>query len=158
MQQMRSMLSVEEALDRILAVAAPLPAEAASIEDAVGRAIAHEVRAGRTVPPWDTSAMDGFAVRSADVVRAPVRLRVIDTIYAGQTPARSIGPGQCSRVMTGAPLPSGADAVVMQERTEGRGEREVEILEPAAPGSFVRARGEDAREGDLLLALVAVHG
>lgn len=152
MQQMRSMLSVEEALDRILAVAAPLPAEAASIEDAVGRATAHEVRAGRTVPPWDTSAMDGFAVRSADVVRAPVRLQVIETIYAGQTPSRSIGPGECSRVMTGAPLPSGADAVVMQERTEGRGEREVEILEAAVPGSFVRARGEDAREGDLLLA------
>jgi len=96
--------------------------------------------------------MDGFAVRSADVVRAPVRLQVIETIYAGQTPSRSIGPGECSRVMTGAPLPSGADAVVMQERTEGRGEREVEILEAAVPGSFVRARGEDAREGDLLLA------
>jgi molybdopterin molybdotransferase len=145
------MLTVDEALERILAAASPLPAEGAPIEDALGRATADDVIARRTVPPWDNSAMDGYAVRSGDVAQAPVRLRVIETIYAGQSPTRTVGAGECSQIMTGAPLPSGADAVVMQERTARRGEAEVEILEAVASGSFVRARGEDVREGEMLL-------
>ncbi len=151
MPQSRSMLAVEEALERILAAAAALPGESAAIADAFGRATAEDVRARRTVPPWDNSAMDGYAVRSTDVAAAPVRLRVVETIYAGQPPMRPIARGECSRIMTGGPLPDGADAVVMQERSRSRGEQEVEILEPASAGSFVRARGEDAREGEMLL-------
>jgi molybdopterin molybdotransferase len=145
------MLAVEEALERILAAAAPLPAEATQIADAFGRATGEDLIAQRTVPPWDNSAMDGYAVRSADVAKAPVRLRVIETIYAGQLPTRAVAPGESSRIMTGAPMPSGADAVVMQERTEKRSETEVEILEAVGPQSFVRGRGEDVREGETLL-------
>ena len=152
MPALRSMLAVEEALERILAAAAPLPAEPTPIADAVGRATADDLIAQRTVPPWDNSAMDGYAVRSADVAKAPVRLRVIETIYAGQAPTRALAPGECSQIMTGAPMPRGADAVVMQERTEKRSETEVEILEPVGAQSFVRARGEDVREGETLLS------
>ncbi len=151
MSQIPSMLTVEEALARILAAANPLPAETAAIADAFGRSTSEELRARRTVPPWDNAAMDGYAVRSADLSSAPVRLKVIETIYAGQVPAHSIGRGECSRIMTGGPLPAGADAVVMQERTRSFGEREVEILEPVPSASFVRPRGEDAREGEMLL-------
>ncbi|HXN41564.1 MAG TPA: gephyrin-like molybdotransferase Glp, partial [Myxococcaceae bacterium] len=138
-------------MERILAAAAPLPAEATPIADTVGRAMADDLIAQRTVPPWDNSAMDGYAVRSADVAKAPVRLRVIETIYAGQLPTRALAPGECSQIMTGAPMPRGADAVVMQERTERRSETEVEILEAVGAQSFVRARGEDVREGETLL-------
>ncbi|HEX4803486.1 MAG TPA: molybdopterin molybdenumtransferase MoeA, partial [Myxococcaceae bacterium] len=145
------MLTVEEALARILAAATPLAAESAAIGDAFGRSTCEDVRARRTVPPWDNSAMDGYALRSADVTGAPARLKVVETIYAGQLPAHQIGRGECSRIMTGGPLPAGADAVVMQERTRPRGDHEVEILERVPAGSFVRPRGEDAREGEMLL-------
>ena len=151
MSSIPSMLTVDEALARILAAATPLAAETAAIADAFGRSTCEEVRARRTVPPWDNSAMDGYALRSADVTAAPVRLQVIETIYAGQLPRHQIGRGECSRIMTGGPLPAGADAVAMQERTRPCGDHEVEILEPVAAGSFVRPRGEDAREGEMLL-------
>src|SRR5687768_99222 len=105
------MLNVDEAPARILSAAPQLPAESALIEDAVGRALAEGVVAKRTLPPWDNSAMDGYAVRSADV---PARLRIIERIFAGQMPSKTVGKGECARIMTGAPLPPGADAVVMQ--------------------------------------------
>ncbi len=150
------LLPVEEARARALALASPLPAEWARHEEALGRALAWEVRAQRTLPPWDNSAMDGYAVRAADFSGPPpFRLTVLETIHAGQTPRHSLQPGMCARIMTGAPLPSGADAVVMQERARplpaGEGPPEVELLEAVAPGSFVRPRGEDAQEGEVLL-------
>jgi molybdopterin molybdotransferase len=94
--------------------------------------------------------MDGYAVRSEDVANAPARLRVVETIHAGELPRRRVGPGECSRIMTGAPLPEGADAVVMQERVRPSGE-EIEVLQPAEKRTNVRAMGEDARAGELLL-------
>jgi molybdopterin molybdotransferase len=152
MQEIPSMLGVEEALERILASVYPLPAEAVRVEESLGRAAIRGIPGQRTVPPWDNSAMDGFAVRSKDVSRAPVRLRVLETIYAGRLPTLPIGAGECSQIMTGAPMPSGADAVAMQEKTQRASATEVEIREPVSAGSFVRARGEDVREGDILLA------
>jgi molybdopterin molybdotransferase len=124
------------------------------MEAALGRALAVDVRAQRTLPPWDNSAMDGFAVRSADLsAPPPLRLQVRETIYAGQTPREEVRPGTCARIMTGAPMPAGADAVVMRERTRlAPGGETVEILEAVGPGNFVRPRGEDAREGEVLLA------
>ncbi len=150
------MLSIEEAIERILRLAAPLPSERVPLEEAVGRAASEDIVAARTVPPWDNSAMDGYAVRSSDLAKTPVRLRIVETLFAGQSPTRAIGPGECSRIMTGGPLPMGADAVVMQEKTRkaasGGGEpEEVEVLEPVAPRASVRDRGEDARQGELLL-------
>ncbi|NPC86777.1 molybdopterin molybdotransferase MoeA, partial [Pyxidicoccus fallax] len=149
------LLSVEEARAQVLSLTSPLPGEWVPLEAALGRALAEDVTAQRTLPPWDNSAMDGYAVRSADLAGpAPVRLAVLETVYAGATPKREVGPGTCARIMTGAPLPPGADAVVMRERTRpvpDGGVDQVDILEPVGPGNFVRPRGEDAREGQVLL-------
>ncbi|HLL00047.1 MAG TPA: gephyrin-like molybdotransferase Glp [Myxococcaceae bacterium] len=151
------LLPVEDARARGLALAAPLPAEWARLEEALGRALAEDVRAQRTLPPWDNSAMDGYAVRSVDLGGAlPARLTVQEIIHAGETPKLELRPGTCARIMTGAPLPAGADAVVMQERTRpgpgGQSPPTVEILEAVAAGNFVRPRGEDAQQGRTLLA------
>lgn len=153
MKEDTELLAVEEARARTLALVQPLSTEWVRWEDALGRTLAEDVRAQRTLPPWDNSAMDGFAVRSADLsAPLPVRLRVGETIYAGQTPREEVRPGTCARIMTGAPLPTGADAVVMRERTRLTPEGDaVDILEGVGPGNFVRPRGEDAREGEVLL-------
>ena len=147
------LLPFDEARERVLRLVSPLPSEWIPLEQAVGRALAQDVFATRTLPPWENSAMDGFAVRAADASEIPRRLRVVETIFAGQMPQKAIASGECSRIMTGAPLPAGADAVVMQEKTRSIPQSsEVEILDRPSPGTNVRARGEDAREGERLLA------
>jgi molybdopterin molybdotransferase len=156
MTQGSELLPVEEARARALALASPLPTEWARLDEALGRTLAVDVLAQRTLPPWDNSAMDGYAVRSADLTGPmPVRLTVQETIHAGETPRLELRPGTCARIMTGAPLPTGADAVVMQERTQpgpgGDGPRTVEILEAVAAKNFVRPRGEEAQAGQTLL-------
>ncbi|WP_044186931.1 gephyrin-like molybdotransferase Glp [Hyalangium minutum] len=149
------LLPVEDARARALALATPLPPEWVRLEEALGRALGAELIAQRTLPPWDNSAMDGYAVRSADLTGPlPVRLAVGETIHAGSTPRIEVRPGTCARIMTGAPLPPGADAVVMQERTQPVQSPEgpsVEILEAVSASNFVRPRGEDARAGTPLL-------
>ncbi len=145
-----SLTPPDQALAQILAATSPLSPERVEVAEAVGRALVGDVRAHRTLPPWDNSAMDGYAVRSADVQTAPVTLRVTQTVTAGSRAKAPVGPGEAARIMTGAPLPEGADAVVMQERCRRDGEA-VTVLEPAVRGGFVRAAGEDARAGDLLL-------
>ena len=152
-----TLLSVEAALARVLALCAPLPPESSSVDGAIGRALVEPVLAARTVPPWDCSAMDGYAVRAADAAVPGARLKVVETIFAGQTPARPVGPGECARIMTGAPLPEGADAVVVQERTRRTGD-EVEVVEVVPARHCVRNRGEDAREGEPLLPAGSVIG
>ena len=153
MKEDAALLPVEDARARTLALVSPLPPEWVRLEEALGRALAEDVRAQRTLPPWDNSAMDGFAVCSAEFsAPLPVRLQVKETIYAGQMPRQEVQPGTCARIMTGAPLPAGADAVVMRERTQlAPGGEAVDILEAVGPGHFVRPRGEDAREGEVLL-------
>jgi molybdopterin molybdotransferase len=153
MKEDEALLPVEDARARTLALVSPLPREWVRWEEALGRALAEDVRAQRTLPPWDNSAMDGFAVRSADLSGPPpIRLQLGETIYAGQTPRQQVRPGTCARIMTGAPLPAGADAVVMREKTRLTPPgNEVDILEAVGPGHFVRPRGEDAREGEVLL-------
>jgi len=153
MKEDAALLPVEDARARTLALVSPLPAEWTRLEEALGRALAEDVLAQRTLPPWDNSAMDGFAVRSAEFsAPLPVRLQVRETIYAGQTPREEVRPGTCARIMTGAPLPAGADAVVMRERTRLAPDGgTVELLEAVSPGYFVRPRGEDARAGEVLL-------
>lgn len=146
------LLTVAEARGRILDALRPLPTEDVNVQDAIGRALAVEVIARRTLPPWDNSAMDGYAVRAEDVRQAPVVLRLGERIFAGQLPSRALAAGEAARIMTGAPLPKGSDAVVMQERTRPIDSERVEVLEPVSEGSFVRAAGEDAREGELLFA------
>jgi len=151
----QALTSTEEAQSRILEACRPLPPEVVSLEEALGRGAAADVVAHVTQPPWDNSAMDGYAVRAEDVGRPPVRLRVVEAIFAGQVPTRALGPGEAARIMTGAPVPAGATAVVMQERARaiaGTGLGEVEVLEAAAAGANIRAAGEDARAGEVLLA------
>src|SRR5687767_4098691 len=111
------MLTVEEALAKTLELTSPLSAEEATIDEALGRALVDDVVARRTVPSHDNSAMDGYAVRSEDAGKAPVTLEVIEKIFAGHAPTRVVRAGQAARIMTGARMPEGADAVVMQEHT-----------------------------------------
>jgi molybdopterin molybdotransferase len=150
-----SLLSVSQAQARILAACRPMPSEWVPLEQALGRALVQDVLARHTQPPHDNSAMDGYAVRAEDIRRPGSRLHVVEAIYAGQVPTRELGPQEAARIMTGAPVPKGTTAVVMQEVTRalpGTGLGDVEILEPLDAGTNVRQAGEDAHAGDLLLA------
>lgn len=150
------MHTVETALEAVLARIRPLGAERVPLTEAVGRVLAHDLQAPFDNPPHDNSAMDGFAVRFADVAKAtaatPVPLEVIEDIPAGTVPQRTVGAGQASRIMTGALVPNGADTVIRVEDTTDHGGR-VDILEPEeAQGENVRTRGEDMRAGEALIA------
>jgi molybdopterin molybdotransferase len=144
------MISVDEALARLLAPLEALPAEQISIAEAVGRVLAEDVAARRTQPPFAVSAMDGYAVRAEDVAQVPARLRIVAEIPAGAGYEGTIGPGETARIFTGAPLPAGADAIVIQEDTAREGDR-VEVREGAAKGRYVRRAGLDFAEGEVLL-------
>ena len=145
------MISVDEALDRILSAFAPLPAETVSVSQALGRVLAEDVVARVTQPPADVSAMDGYAVRAEDVASVPVQLQVVGHIAAGSRQEAPLATGQAARIFTGAPLPEGADAIVIQEDTERDGES-VTVKESAARGTYVRPAGLDFRAGDVGVA------
>jgi molybdopterin molybdotransferase len=142
------MISVEEARRRLLAPLRPLGPEQVAVSEAAGRVLAEDVAARRTQPPWDVSAMDGYAVRAGDVAAVPARLTVVGSVPAGQAYAATVGRGEAVRIFTGAPMPKGADAVVIQEDTEREGNRVV-VREPAPPGHYVRPAGLDFRAGEL---------
>jgi molybdopterin molybdotransferase len=141
-------IPVEEACKRLLAPLTPLAAEQVSLADALGRVLAEDVAARRTQPPFPASAMDGYAVRSADVARVPARLTVVGSVPAGQAYAGTVGRGEAVRIFTGAPVPNGADSIVIQEDTERAGDI-VTVREAAPEGQFVRPAGLDFREGDV---------
>jgi molybdopterin molybdotransferase len=149
------MLTPTEAARLILEHITPLPAARRPLREALERVLAEDVTSPIDLPAWDNSAMDGYAARAADIERAgpdhKITLAVIEAVAAGQFPTKPIGPGQVTRIFTGAPLPAGADTVVRQEDTE-----------PAQPGSItvvtgrdarknVRYRGEDIRKGEVVL-------
>jgi len=142
------MISVEEAQQRLIAIIAPLGAEQIAVSDALGRVLAEDVVARRTQPPWDVSAMDGYAVRAADVATVPARLKIVGSAPAGQAYAGTVKAGEAVRIFTGAPLPQGADSIVIQEDTERQGDF-VEIREGAPKGRYVRPAGLDFREGEV---------
>jgi molybdopterin molybdotransferase len=145
-------VGVDEALRLVLDAAVVRPPVEIPLEAAGGRRLASEIRASCDMPRFDRTAMDGYAVRAADVAEAPVVLEVVEDLPAGKDPSRSVGAGQASRIMTGAAIPPGADAVVMVEETEILEEgRRVRILSPSAEGRHIRRAGEDLRAGDLLL-------
>lgn len=144
------MLTVEEALRQILARVRVLERERVDLWQARGRVLAEAVVSGREIPPWPNSSMDGYALRAADARSAPVVLRVVGQVSAGELPARAIAAGEAVRIFTGAPLPGGADAVVPQEDVEAR-EAEVVVRTPVQAGAFIRSRGEDVRVGDAVL-------
>ena len=148
------MLSVTEAVARILQDITPLADEAVTLRDALGRVLAHDVISPITLPHWTNSAMDGYAVRANDVLGAseahPIELPVLETIAAGAFATRVLGPGQATRIMTGAPLPEGADTVVRVEDTDAGIER-VRIMKDRDAGKNTRLRGEDLHEGAVAL-------
>jgi molybdopterin molybdotransferase len=153
--------SVDEHLDRILDVIAPLRPYGQPLSEALGLPLCEDVTSPVELPGFDNSAMDGYAVRAADVdgaaEDAPVRLPVVGESAAGQTKAYALAAGTALRIMTGAPMPSGADAVVPVEWTD-RGVAEVEIRQTPKAGQHVRRAGEDVRIGDPLLDEGAMLG
>ncbi|MFO1122478.1 MAG: gephyrin-like molybdotransferase Glp [Hyphomicrobiales bacterium] len=153
-----ALMPVEEARARILAGVKPLAAERVGLDAALGRVLAKPVRATRDQPPFAASAMDGFAVRAEDVATVPATLDIIGTSAAGQGFRRQLRTGQAVRIFTGAPLPPGADAVVIQENTVRPDADHVTIHAPARPAQNVRDRGLDFRHGeDLLPAAIRLN-
>ena len=148
------MISVEEALERILSRISVLGDERVALLDALDRVLAEPVVAERDIPPWPNSSMDGYALRSADTRGAdagrPARLTLAGHVAAGRLAERPLGPGETYRIFTGAPLPEGADAVIPQEDVTVEGTA-VHVPRPLKPGDYVRPRGEDMRPGDRLL-------
>jgi len=148
------MISVAEALQEVLRELPRLGAESVALPRARGRILGEEIRSPRDVPPFRNSAMDGFALRAADVATAtaerPVRLRVLETVAAGSVPSQSVGGGCATRIMTGAPVPDGADAVVRVEDT-ANADGDVLVAAAVAGGANVRHAGEDVRAGDVVL-------
>src|SRR4030042_862479 len=141
------MITVEEALDKILPYIEPLGFEKVSILEALGRVIAEDIYANRDIPPLDNSGMDGYAVRSEDIRDAdqnhPVRLEVIEDLPAGFISTRTVGKGEAIRIMTGAPIPRGADTIIPVEYTTKDGNFAA-ILKTGLPGENVRRAGGDA--------------
>src|SRR5580692_2311044 len=144
------MISVEEALHRFLALIETLAPEQVSLDAAHGRVLAEEVAARRTQPPFAVSAMDGYAVRATDVETVPANLRIVAEIPAGAGFGGIVDKGEAARIFTGAPLPEGADTIVIQEDTERDGDT-VKVVEGATKGTYVRRAGLDFSEGDVLL-------
>lgn len=145
------MIPVEEAQARVLAAVSPLSAEVVGISEALGRVLAEPVPARVDQPRDDVSAMDGYAVRAADVRTVPVSLSVVAEIPAGTRFLGVLSPGECARIFTGAPLPSGADAIIVQEDTDQIGGNQVEIRAVAKPRRHIRPTGLDFRAGATLL-------
>lgn len=152
-----ALIPFDEARDHVLARCAPRAPHPVALDEALGCVLAGPVTATEAVPPWANSAMDGYAVRAADVAGAteaqPVALDVVATVAAGAAADVEVGPGQAVRIMTGAPMPPGADAVVMVERTNGGPEAtRVEVLDAVASGRNVREAGSDIEPGEVVVA------
>ncbi len=144
------MIPVAEARQRILAAIVPVGSEQVSLAQAMGRTLAADAVARLTQPPKAVSAMDGYAVRAADVTAVPKTLRVIGAAPAGRPFEGSVGAGEAVRIFTGAPLPDGADTIVIQEDTEPK-DGNVVVKEAAPAGHYVRKAGLDFNRGDALL-------
>ncbi|MEV0974841.1 molybdotransferase-like divisome protein Glp [Microtetraspora glauca] len=151
------MKSVDRHLTDILATVQPLAPLEVDLERAHGTVLAEDVASPVALPPFDNSAMDGYAVRAADVAGAPVVLPVIEDVAAGDSELRAMGPGMVTRIMTGAPVPAGADAVVPVEWTDG-GTVRVTVHRPAPAGNAIRRAGEDVHAGEIVLREGSVIG
>jgi molybdopterin molybdotransferase len=148
---MNAMMTVEEALARVIASGAPpLEEEKVALEQAYGRVLVRDLKALRTQPPFPNSAMDGYALRAPDTTPAPATLTVIGESAAGRAFKGDVGPGEAVRIFTGAPMPAGADSIVIQEDVE-REEKRIRLSSAAAPGDNLRQAGMDFREGESLI-------
>lgn len=146
---------LEDALKIVLGAVSVLGAEKISLLDALGRVLTEDIIAERDNPPWDNSAMDGFAVRYEDIKQAhavttPTILKVIEDVPAGKFPAKAVGKGEAIRIMTGAPIPKGADTVLKVEDTENT-PTSVKVFKEERKGANIRPQGEDVRKGDCII-------
>lgn len=144
-------ITPDEAWSLISDVVGVLPSDVQPLDGALGLRLAEQVCADRDLPPTNRAAMDGFAVRSADVAGIPAELRLAGEVPAGGEPPATVAPGSCVRILTGAVVPTDTDSVVMQEHTEQTGAGVIRILRAVKPGQHIRFRGEEARAGDVLL-------
>ncbi|KFZ84254.1 molybdopterin molybdenumtransferase [Amycolatopsis sp. MJM2582] len=151
------MISVDAHRETVTGLLGNAPVIRLPLASAAGLVLAEDVRAGVSLPPFDNSAMDGYAVRAEDVAEVPVTLPVAEDIPAGRVDSTKLEPGTAHRIMTGAPLPPGADAVVMVEHTDG-GVTDVRVLRTAVLGAHIRRRGEDVVEGTVALSAGTVLG
>ncbi|MBT4426333.1 MAG: molybdopterin molybdotransferase MoeA, partial [Rhodospirillaceae bacterium] len=142
------MIPVAEAIQRITGAFDPLTAETVSLAEASGRVLAEDVLARTTQPPFDVSAMDGYAVRAQDLTQAPTTLKQVGAVPAGQHFEGEVGAGETVRIFTGSRVPSGADTVVMQENTTTDG-KQITIVKVPNKGQFIRAGGLDFRAGEI---------
>lgn len=153
---MTGLTQLYEAQKVVLDAAPSLGLEKVSILDALGRVLGEDIVAERDNPPWDNSAMDGFAVRWEDIkqehaIQKPVTLSVIENVPAGTMPSKTVGSGQAIRIMTGAPIPQGADTVIKVEDTE-QGPDVVRVFKAELKGANIRPQGEDVKKGDCIIA------
>ncbi|MDX8511507.1 molybdopterin molybdotransferase MoeA [Mesorhizobium captivum] len=146
-----ALVPVAEALERLLDGATALPGESVPLADAADRVLTEPVVALRTQPPFNASAMDGYAARFADVGSVPARLSVIGMAPAGRGFAGTVGEGEAVRIFTGAPVPEGADTIVIQENVRDLGGGQIEVTEPTSAGRNIRRAGLDFLHGDVLL-------
>jgi molybdopterin molybdotransferase len=150
------MLTPTEAARLMLEPCAPLPPERRGLREALDLVLAEDVDSPMDLPPWDNSAMDGYALRAADVTGATrerrMTVRVVETVPAGRFPRRPLAPGEATRIFTGAPIPAGADSVIRQEDTDVLPDGGVAVLDDRDVGRNIRHRGEDIRKGDRVLA------
>lgn len=146
-----ALLPVDDAIARLLDGAEPLPAVMVSIYEASGRVLGADLKALRTQPPFDASAMDGYAVRAGDLETTPAILKVIGQVAAGQVFDRTVRSGEAVRIFTGAPVPAGADSVLIQENARAISTDRIEALEPLAKGRNVRLHGLDFKDGMQIL-------
>ena len=160
---MTLMIEYQDARALVLSAAKALPAETVPLARALGRTLARDVRAREDIPPFTKATMDGYAVRAADTrlagpdAAAEVKLDVLEDLPAGRLSRKALGPGQAARIMTGAPLPGGADAVVMVEDSEATG-RGVKIRREVRPGDNIGRAGEDLKKNDVALGRGALIG
>ena len=146
------MLSVADAQRRILDQVRPLPAIPVVLTpDALGLVLAEDVASDIDMPPFDKAMMDGYAVRSTDCGGASAEFTVVEEVTAGRVPQVAVGSGQATRIMTGAPMPAGADAVVMVERTRALDGNRVHIDGAAKPGQNILRRAQEMRQGEIVL-------
>ncbi|MDQ6986794.1 MAG: molybdopterin molybdotransferase MoeA [Mariprofundaceae bacterium] len=143
--------SVIEAQQCILSHVSAMPEEMVALHESLGRVLAGDVNANRNHPPYDVSAMDGYAVRFADIARIPASLTVVEDIRAGQMPQIEVQQGQAARIMTGAPVPIGVDTVIRVEDTQGDDEQ-VSVLIAPKQGANIRPLGENLRNGEVVLS------
>ncbi|MDO8926278.1 MAG: molybdopterin molybdotransferase MoeA [Sideroxyarcus sp.] len=144
-------LTVTAAQQCVLGSIKSLGTESVRLEHSLGRVLAEDIRANRDQPPYDVSAMDGFALRSVDVANAPAVLEIIEDIKAGDMPSRTVQAGQCARIMTGAPVPQGADAVIRVEDTQTLSDTQVQINVGVKSRNDIRDRGESMKNGEVVL-------